>query len=208
MAATGPARTHPIFLIRQGLLRRRRGRSSKSSSNNDSDGSACTIDPPDDSTSSRCRQTDLLLAKPDANAILKSAVNVAAVAATPPPQKSVRFSTLEIRTYPITLGDNPSVSSGPPITLDWNPTSTQSFTVAAYESHRPPSSRRQSCELLLPQSLRIELLTDDAHVNIRAIVEACQEVAKCKRQRRRTVDALERPWWQCRAIRKVVPTGC
>ena len=37
-----------------------------------------------------------------------------------PPKKTVQFSHLEIRTYPVTLGDNPSVSSGPPLTLDWN----------------------------------------------------------------------------------------
>jgi len=33
---------------------------------------------------------------------------------------SVRFSTAEFRYYPITIGDNPSVSSGIPLTIGWD----------------------------------------------------------------------------------------
>ena len=130
-----------------------------------------------------------------------------ATATTTAKKKSVRFSTLEIRTYPITLGDNPSVSSGPPLTLDWNYTTVHTVAVSAYETERPPSSRRRPSQMVMPTSLRIELLTEDAHVGIRTIAEVCREVERCKRERRRTADAaLGGPGaWLCRAVRRMVP---
>lgn len=47
-----------------------------------------------------------------------SGVNV--IAAVVSVSKSVSFSSSQAREYAITLGDNPSVSSGAPITLDWH----------------------------------------------------------------------------------------
>lgn len=37
-----------------------------------------------------------------------------------PKRKLVAFSTIEIREYPMTVGDNPSVSRGVPVTIEWN----------------------------------------------------------------------------------------
>jgi len=50
-------------------------------------------------------------------------------------KRNVSFSSIEIRSYAITLGDAPT-SSGPPISLDWkyNPAETRECTVDAYES--------------------------------------------------------------------------
>ncbi|KAL3812058.1 hypothetical protein ACHAXA_010030 [Cyclostephanos tholiformis] len=49
-------------------------------------------------------------------------------------RRNVSFSSIEIRSYAITLGDAPTVS-GPPISLDWEyyPTETKECTVDAYE---------------------------------------------------------------------------
>ena len=135
-----------------------------------------------------------------------SAAAITTTSAIPKPTtpKSVQFSNLEIRTYPVTLGDNPSVSSGPPLTLGWNYTSTHTFPVATYESQRPPASRRKLSEMALPQSLRIEMLCEDGRMSLRTIETACREVERCKRQRRRTVESLNSAWL-CRAVKKMAP---
>jgi len=60
----------------------------------------------------------------------------------------VRFSTIEIREYPRALGDNPSVTSGPPLTLKWNPISTSALDVVdVHEAARgvpPPEAQSSS----------------------------------------------------------------
>jgi hypothetical protein len=59
---------------------------------------------------------------------------------------SVAFSSVVIREYDQTIGDNPSVSYGPPISLDWEYTQLQTVTLEHYEAHRPPRrSMRQMC---------------------------------------------------------------
>ena len=109
------------------------------------------------------------------------------------PKKAVQFSTLEIRTYPLTLGDNPSVSSGPPLTLDWSHEMTHTFSVDAYESQlAPPDDRRPLAAMARPASLRVAILCDDARIGLRTVQAAIREVEAVKRQRRRTVESLDR----------------
>ena len=92
---------------------------------------------------------------------LKSALATTTVTSTEKKKnpKTVRFSNLEIRTYPLTLGDNPSVSSGPPLTLDWNHETTHTFSIDAYESQlAPPEDRRPLAAMARPASLRVAIL--------------------------------------------------
>lgn len=51
-------------------------------------------------------------------------------------RKNVRFSFVETRLYSITIGDNPSVQVGVPITLTWNFTEIPAVAIDEYEESR------------------------------------------------------------------------
>mmetsp|Transcript_15905 Transcript_15905/g.22427 ORF Transcript_15905/g.22427 Transcript_15905/m.22427 type:complete len:337 (-) Transcript_15905:87-1097(-) len=98
----------------------------------------------------------------------ESALNDDSLSQTPPvPElktkepKSVRFHQITIREYERILGDNPAVSSGPPISLGWryNQDNEVSVDIDDYESAREQQdSRRNREELKLDESERAELL--------------------------------------------------
>uniref|UniRef100_A0A7S2A3E3 Uncharacterized protein n=1 Tax=Trieres chinensis TaxID=1514140 RepID=A0A7S2A3E3_TRICV len=54
----------------------------------------------------------------------------------PSEKKRVRFHSVEVREYTQCLGDNPSCSVGPPISLDWNyHPHPESYALEDYEDH-------------------------------------------------------------------------
>lgn len=69
---------------------------------------------------------------------------------------SVAFTTIEIRNYGQTIGDNPSVSYGPPIQLDWDYESVPLIPIDDYEGRRGP--RRQLKHMSLSYYQRMHLL--------------------------------------------------
>lgn len=71
--------------------------------------------------------------------------------------KSVRFSRVVVRDYSLCLGDNPSVSRGVPISIDWDYDKERSYEINKYECDRF-ARRRKSEELKLPSLQRIQLL--------------------------------------------------
>ncbi|KAL7518465.1 hypothetical protein ACHAWX_003287 [Stephanocyclus meneghinianus] len=101
---------------------------------------------------------------------------------------NVAFSSLEIRSYNITLGDAPS-STGPPISLDWeyDPKSTATYDVDYYESYRSNEApRRSKSELLMPASHRRELLMSEAGCTRVQIDQALIEARKVVKARKTT----------------------
>ena len=96
----------------------------------------------------------------------------ASIASDPSPsmRRNVSFSSLEIRSYGITLGDTPTLK-GPPISLDWsNHKATHVHDIDTYEQLRsitadnptPLNPRRKTDELFIQPSLRQDLLMHDA----------------------------------------------
>ena len=53
------------------------------------------------------------------------------------PKKHVIFSTIEVREYGMTMGDNPCVSSGVPVTIDWTPQLSMNFNLDQFENSKP-----------------------------------------------------------------------
>ncbi|KAL7460721.1 hypothetical protein ACHAXS_001167 [Conticribra weissflogii] len=96
--------------------------------------------------------------------------------------RNVSFSSLEIRSYSVTLGDQPSIS-GPPISLDWeyDPASTAVYDVDAYESHKHPPRSKQ--EMLMSASHKYFLMRDMGFT--RGEIKAAVEEAKRVQSRRK-----------------------
>jgi hypothetical protein len=70
--------------------------------------------------------------------------------------KSVQFSALQIRTFPMILGDHPCCKTGLPVSLDWDHTKEEVVPIEEYESNREARSSRSS--LRMDQSTRREIL--------------------------------------------------
>ena len=120
---------------------------------------------------------------------------------------SVRFQNVEIRVYGIDLGDNPSCSQGPPISLGWEyDKDSKQINLDEYENHRE-GVRRTSNQMKIPAFLREEMLRVDSSitdVEINNIQKKCKEI---QRQRSRTIIQLERKDNMKQCLKKVIYFG-
>jgi len=106
-------------------------------------------------------------------------------------EKKVAFLEIEIREFPVGLGDNPAVVSGPPITLEWEPQQRHVLNLDAYEGALG-EDRRRGKELRMPSSVREELLK--GFHSKEDLKQASQAARKVQRQRQMAValaDSIE-----------------
>lgn len=98
-------------------------------------------------------------------------------------KNSVTFGLIVVREYKMTLGDNPSVSYGAPVQLDWEYQEQDSQDLEEYEKSR--TSRRHLRHLVLNHYQRMEILeaAGFSHGDIR---RAQAEMNRLKRQRAQT----------------------
>ena len=100
--------------------------------------------------------------------------------------RSVSFAQVKIREYERVMGDNPSVRSGPPLSIGWRyvdePTS---ISIDDYEEGK--GECRASSEFLVPKAVREKILKEQADVSRREMVATVRMIQKEKAQRRKTV---------------------
>lgn len=106
------------------------------------------------------------------------------VNSTKPMKRNVSFTSLEIRSYNITLGDAPTLN-GPPISLDWDHSAPETHRIDAYEEART-DHRRSKHEMLMPPSHRRYLLMREAGFTRGEIQKAVEEAKRVAENRRRT----------------------
>lgn len=101
---------------------------------------------------------------------------------------SVIFTEVKVRRYDIVIGDNPSVTMGPPLSIGWEFESESSFNIDEFEECR--GVRRSSAEMVMPRAVREELLLSNGFTK-KEIMEVVKEVAKCKNNRQLTVENMK-----------------
>jgi hypothetical protein len=115
---------------------------------------------------------------------------------------TVAFSTVQIHSHEIMLGDHPSVSSGPAVTIEWTALHTRKLTIDEYEERNPSPSRSSHKALLLPRAVREDRLRKHGY-STRQLEIATRAVNKIKKNRRSSVGD-GRGWsWS----RKVIQRG-
>jgi hypothetical protein len=70
--------------------------------------------------------------------------------------KSVKFDQVFIHEFPLIMGDNPAVSKGAPLTIDWQPIAHDVIDVDIYEYLRGPE-RRHRKRMILSTSRRAKM---------------------------------------------------
>jgi hypothetical protein len=96
-------------------------------------------------------------------------------------RSAVTFDQVLIRSYDQCIGDNPSVSYGPPISLDWNYVEMESISLDEYEENRGP--RRKPRQMMLNYYNRTNILTWRCGATEQELKVAEQEANKTKKGR-------------------------
>ena len=93
------------------------------------------------------------------------------------------FSTIEIREYNLTLGDNPGGLRGPPVSLDWdhNKHLTQTVKIEVYEDTRGP--RRSKSEMYMDSGFRSFMLMKENGYSMKEIRKAGNDAAQIRKSR-------------------------
>ena len=103
-------------------------------------------------------------------------------------QPRVSFTDVQVREYPVCLGDNPGGYIGVPLTLEWDHQSEASLNLEDYETSRP--ERRQSDQLRIPSFVREEMLRHCGYSRV-DIQRGVKEANIARQRRRRTNETAQ-----------------
>ena len=122
-------------------------------------------------------------------------------------KKRIRFDQIEIIELPVTLGDNPSVKDGPPVSCSWDAQLRATVNLDLFEQCRP--KRRGRRNLVLGRRAREDLLSKHG-VSEGAMYEASLEANRVKTDRMVSMQCLARgePVVVSRQSSYMIPTAC
>lgn len=99
----------------------------------------------------------------------------------------VQFGQVEIREYSITIGDNPSCSSGCPISLDWNyDEHLVQLSLDQFEECRV-DERRSRLQIKMPAEVRYQILRE-WNVPLSEIMIVQKQCEEIRNERRRSCE--------------------
>jgi hypothetical protein len=103
--------------------------------------------------------------------------------------KNVSFHQIEIREFPMELGDNPS-AIGAPITIGWEPQANDILEFDEYEAAKEGVAREKS-QLRMPAKFRAELLQNQG-TTMKQIMDVQKQSKKIQKAR---VDSIKSMRW-------------
>jgi hypothetical protein len=96
-------------------------------------------------------------------------------------RSNVSFQTVMVREYPRCIGDNPSVSSGPPLSIEWEPQKFEEISIDDFEESRA-SKNSTKCEKITSRG-RVDILQNECQASLSSIMRASYDM-KCVREQR------------------------
>jgi hypothetical protein len=115
--------------------------------------------------------------------------NKSSVVPPSPNRTKVSFSTVEVRHYERILGDNPGVSSGPPLSIGWNYYDDKTIRVSVDEYEYYQSRCQDESDMVLSRYERENIL-EALGYSEKEVARAIRQNYKLKRNRRQTVNNL------------------
>jgi len=99
-------------------------------------------------------------------------------------RRNVSFNSITIRDYDPCVGDNPSVSKGVPISIDWEYEEQEAMDLERYETSRD-GQRRERGEMRIPSFVRRDVLKNNGFSNYE-IQTATKDASITRKQRHNT----------------------
>lgn len=104
-------------------------------------------------------------------------------------QSSVSFNEVEVRSYNIIVGDNPSTNTGPPISLGWDYYLRDDARRSLDEYEFQRLTRRSHSEMFMPKDVRMKKLQGEG-VSFIEMRNAERDVQRAQQQRDTTIESL------------------
>jgi hypothetical protein len=115
--------------------------------------------------------------------------------------KKVRFSNVDLREYVLCLGDNPSVTRGAPISLDWNYKTELSYSIDDFEKSEHCSTKLGSMKRPSLERLHLLKILGYSRNQIKEATDIAQLIQNQRFKTRRQVERSDRLHAFCNAMR-------
>mmetsp|Transcript_49606 Transcript_49606/g.57922 ORF Transcript_49606/g.57922 Transcript_49606/m.57922 type:complete len:163 (+) Transcript_49606:129-617(+) len=103
----------------------------------------------------------------------------------------VGFANVIIREYEVALGDNPSVSQGPPLSLGWSYNEMSPVDLEKYEEMR--GIRRETYQMAVPVSARVAILVKEWGFSTEEVEQTSRQCQKVKKGRMNSARQVTSP---------------